>query len=78
MAQPHAFRLAGGAGGVDQRRQLVGLGLLGDLADAVGVLGQVFRALVGEVVQGDHPVVVGVTVEQHDLGQVGQLAALLA
>ena len=41
------------------------------------MLGQVFRALVGEVVQGDHPVVVRVTVEQHDLGQIGQLAALL-
>ena len=41
------------------------------------MLGQVFRALVGEVIQGDHPVVVRGSVEQHDLGQIGQLAALL-
>ena len=41
------------------------------------MLGQVFRTLVGEVVQGDHPVVVRRSVEQHDLGQIRQLAALL-
>ena len=41
------------------------------------MLGQILRALVGEVVQGDDPVVVRASIEQHDLGQVGQLAALL-
>ena len=77
MAQPHAFRLAGGSRGVDQRRQLLGVDLLGDRAHAGGMLGQILRALVGEVVQGDHPVAVRGSVEHHDLGQVGQVAASL-
>ena len=77
VTQPHPFGAAGGPRGVNQRRQPVGRDLLGDRAHAGGMLGQILRALVGEVIQGDHPVAVTGSVEHHDLGQVGQVSSAL-
>ena len=77
VTQPHPFGFAGRPRGVNQRRQPVGGHLLGDGANAGGVVGQVLRALLGEIVQRDHPVAVTGSVEHHHLGEIRQVAATL-
>ena len=77
VQQPHALGAAGGAGGVDQRRELVGGDRPRGLLDDARVLGEVGLAELGEVVEADDPVAVRRTVEGDDLGQVRQLVAVL-
>ena len=58
VRQPHALGAAGGAGGVDQGGELLGLDGRDRRLDGVGVLDEVLLAEVGERVEGDDPVAV--------------------
>ena len=70
----HALRLAGGAGRVDEGREVIGLDLLADRLDRVGVLREVGVTELGEGLHGDHPVAVGDAVVEGDhLPEVGQI-----
>ena len=75
VPQPDALGPAGRAGGVDQRRELVGLDGGDRRLDGAGVLDEVLLAEVGERVQGDHPVAVALAVDGDDLLDRGELAA---
>ncbi|CAM5679988.1 hypothetical protein SVIOM74S_01093 [Streptomyces violarus] len=79
VQQAHALGAAGGAGGVDEGGQLV----LGDradpLLDQLGVLLQPGGTARLQFVEAEHPVA-GLDagrVDDHDMGEVGQLGALL-
>ena len=67
VPQAYALGTAGGAGGVDQGRELLGRDGLGRRADDVGLLGELGGAQRGEVVERDDPVAVGLALEGDDL-----------
>ncbi|AKZ55655.1 hypothetical protein SAM23877_2606 [Streptomyces ambofaciens ATCC 23877] len=80
VRETHPLGAAGGAGGVDEGGELV----LGErahpLPDQLRVRLQTGRTPALQVVEGQHPVLAGVgtgRVDHHDVGELGQLAALL-
>ena len=77
VPQPDALGPAGGAGGVDQRGELVGLDRLDRGRHRAGVLDEELLAEVGELVQRDDPVTVARAVEGDDLADARDLALAL-
>ena len=77
VAQPYALGAAGGAGGVDQGRELVGRDRLGRGPRRRRAARRASPPELGQVVERDDPVAVGRAVEGHDLADVRQLGAVV-
>lgn len=85
VREPYALGAAGGAGGVDQRGELVGGDGRDPLLDRLGVLGEVLLAARLQVGEGEHPALrvalgrYGVGgLQDHHVGELGQVGAALA
>ena len=68
--------LAGGAGGVDQRGQLVGTDSVDAVHDRRRRLGKQLLAALFEFIQGDHPGAIADAVDDNDLVDGGQFGAV--
>ena len=75
MRQPHSLGPSGGSRGVDQRRQLPRCDRIDSCPQPDGCSSRYLSPQLSQVGQGDHPVAVAGAVEQHHLGEVGQLGA---
>ena len=77
VGQPHTFRRARGAGGVNDAGELPRTDVVNALVHGGRGLGQQLLTELLELVEGDHPVAVALAVDDHNLLHVGQIGAVL-
>ena len=77
VGQPHTFRPARGAGGVDDAGELPWTDVANTVVHSARGLGQHLLAALLEFVEGDHPVAVARAVDDHDFLDIGQIGAVL-